>query len=261
MSLPENTRKYLFWALNGLLGVAFVVELRAPGFPAWPDAVVITLAAIASIVALNRQLPLQNVMSAAVITAAIGGAVHGFSARTAIPLGPIVFNSQSGPQLFQAVPWTVPLLWIAAVFTARGVGRLILRPWRKVKVYGYWLIGATALLVLAFDIALEPYAWHVRHFWLWQPTKLAVSWHGASLLSPLGWGCTALFILMFITPSLIRKQPGGSSTVDFHPLVVWLGALLLFAVGAAGSHLWWSVGADALIATVTAALAVRGATW
>ncbi|HSY17470.1 MAG TPA: carotenoid biosynthesis protein [Candidatus Acidoferrales bacterium] len=261
MSLTENTRKYLFWTLNGLLGAAFVIELRAPDYPSWPDAVIITLAALASIVALNRQLPLQNVLSAAAITALIGGAVHGFSARTSMPLGPVVFNSQTGPQLFNAVPWPVPLLWIVAVFSARGVGRLILRPWRKVKIYGYWLIGATSVLVLAFDIALEPYAWHVRHLWLWQPTKLALNWHGASLLCPLGWGCAALLILMFITPSLIRKQPGSSSTVDFHPLVVWLGALLLFAAGSAGAHLWWSVGADALIATVTVALAVRGARW
>lgn len=261
MPLPENIRKYLFWTLNVLLGAAFIIELRSPNFPSWPDATIITLAALASIVALNRQLPLQNVLSAAFITALIGTVVHGFSARTAIPLGPIVFNSQTGRQLFNAVPWTVPLLWIVAVFSARGVGRLILRPWRKVKVYGYWLIGVTSVLVLVFDIALEPFAWHVKHFWLWQPTKLAVDWHGTSPLSPLGWGCGALFILMFITPSLIRKQPGSSNTIDYHPLAVWVGALLLFAVGAAGLHLWWSVAADAIIATVTVSLAVRGARW
>ncbi|MDR3460296.1 MAG: carotenoid biosynthesis protein [Verrucomicrobiae bacterium] len=261
MRLSENTRKYFFWTLNALLGVALIAELRAPNYPTWLDAAAITLAALVSILALNRQLPLQNVLSAAVITAVIGGAVHGFSARTSIPLGPVVFNSQAGPQLFNAIPWTIPLLWIVVIFSARGVGRLILRPWRKVKVYGYWLIGVTSLLVLAFDVALEPYAWHVKHLWLWQPTKLAVNWHGASPLNFLGWGCAALLILMFITPSLIRKQPGNASSVDYHPLAMWLGALLLFAVGAAGARLWWSVGADALIAAVTAALAVRGAKW
>jgi hypothetical protein len=163
--------------------------------------------------------------------------------------------------LFNAVPWTIPLLWIAVVFTARGVGRLILRPWRKVKSYGYWLIGCTSVLVAAFDFALEPFAWHVKHLWLWQPTKLALNWHGASLLNFLGWGFAALLILMFITPSLIRKQPGSSSAPDYHPFALWLGALLIFAVGSAGAGLWWAVGADAAIAAITAALAIRGAIW
>ncbi|HEV2695667.1 MAG TPA: carotenoid biosynthesis protein, partial [Verrucomicrobiae bacterium] len=261
MRLSENTRNYVFWALNGLLNIAFIVELRASNYPSWLDGATIGLAAVTSIIALNRQLPLQNVLSAAAITATIGGLVHGFSARTAIPLGPIVFNSQAGPQLFNAIPWTIPLLWIVAIFSARGVGRLILRPWRKVKIYGYWLIAVTSVLVLAFDIALEPYAWHVKHLWLWQPTKLLLNWHGASLLNFIGWGFTALLILMFITPSLIRKQPGGSGTMDFHPLIVWLGALLLFAVGSAGTHLWWAVGVDAAIATITTALVIRGAKW
>ena len=260
MPLAKNTRKYCFWTLNALLGVAFVAELLAPRQVSWMDAAIIVLAAATGIVALNRQLPLQNILPAAFITALIGGAVHACSARTAIPLGPIVFNSEAGAQLL-GVPWPVPLLWIAAIFTARGVGRLILRPWRKVKNYGYWLIACTALLATAFDIALEPYAWHVKHFWLWQPTRLMVSWHGAALLNFLGWGCATLFILMFITPSLIRKQPGSSGAPEFHSLTVWLGALLIFAVGSACAGLWWAVGADAVIAAVTATLAVRGAKW
>jgi len=261
MRLPVNIRTYFFRALNALLGVALILELLAPGRFSWLDAATIALAAAVSVVALNRQLPLQNVVSAAFITALIGGAAHGFSSQASIPLGPVVFNSHAGPQLFNLVPWTVPLLWVAAIFTARGVGRLILRPWRKVKNYGYWLIACTAVLAVAFDFALEPFAWHARHLWLWQPTKLAVSWQGAPLLNFLGWGFIALFILMFITPSLIRKQPGSSSAPDYHPLAVWLGALLLFAVGSAGVGLWWAFGVDAGIATVTATLAVRGATW
>jgi hypothetical protein len=159
------------------------------------------------------------------------------------------------------VPWTVPLLWIAVLFTARGVGRLILRPWRKTKRYGYWLIGFTSLLVIAFDFALEPWAWHVKHLWLWQPTKLEVNWNGATLLNFLVWGLATLLILLFITPSLIKKQPGSSSPPDFHPLAVWLGALLIFAVGCASVGLWWSVATDAVIAVITGVFAMRGAKW
>jgi hypothetical protein len=130
-----------------------------------------------------------------------------------------------------------------------------------VKNYGFWLIGLTGVLVMAFDFAFEPFATHVKHFWFWQPTKISVTWFGASPLSFLGWGAVSLLILAFATPSLIKKQPGKRSTPDFHSFVLWLGALLWFAVGSARAALWWPVGVDAAIAAVTAVFAIRGAKW
>ena len=261
MTMPDHFRGRLFWGLNALLGVIFLIELLVPRWLSWVDAAAFVVMAVTALVALARQLPVQNVLMVGGITALIGGVAHGISAKTAIPFGPVVFNSTLGWKISGLLPWTVPFVWIAILFTARGVARLILRPWRKVKVYGYWLIALTALLATAFDVALEPYVWHVKHLWLWEPTKLAMDWHGVPLLNFLSWECVSLLILMFITPSLIRKQPGGGSKPDLHPFFVWSGALLVFAVGSAGAGMWWAAGVDVLIAGVTGWFAVRGAKW
>jgi putative membrane protein len=263
MRTPDNPANKIFWTLNALLGAAFAVEIFAPQFSAALDAATIALAAVASVAALRRQLPLQNVLPAALITALIGGVAHGLSSNPnlAIPFGPVVFNPASGGKIFNAVPWTLPLLWVVAIFNARGVARLILRPWRKVKNYGFWLIGLTCVLAVAFDFALEPFAWHVKHFWLWQQTKIPFTWEGATVLNFLGWAFVSLLIMLFATPSLIPKSPVNPSKPDFHPLALWLGALLLFATGVAGAGLWAAVAADAVIAVVTTVMAVRGAKW
>jgi hypothetical protein len=263
MPLPAITSKNVFWGLNALLGVAFIVELFAPRFSSVFDDATIMLAAVASVMALHQQLPLQNVLPAALIAAVIGGIAHGLSANPgfSMPFGPIVFNPAAGKKIFQVLPWTVPFLWVVAIFNARGVARLMLRPWRKIKNYGFWLIGLTALLAMAFDVALEPFAWHVKHFWLWQRTKIGITWHGATLLNFVGWLFASLLIMVFATPSMIRKQPGNPTAPDYHPLAVWLGALLLFATGLAGAGLWWAAGVDAVLAAVTAVFAVRGAKW
>jgi hypothetical protein len=81
------------------------------------------------------------------------------------------------------------------------------------------------------------------------------------VLNYVGWLCVALLIMMFITPSLIRKQPGNPSAPDYHPLILWLGALLLFAAGAGRAGLWGAAAVDVAIAAVTTAFAVRGAKW
>jgi uncharacterized membrane protein len=263
MGLSANTPKYFFRLVNVLLGVAFFFELLRPEPSPALDATLIVLAAFASILALNSQLPLQNVLPAALIAAVFGGVAHALSGQPhlSMPFGPVVFSPNVGDKIFGTVPWTIPLLWVVAIFTARGVARLILRPWRKVKNYGYWLIGLTSALAVAYDFALEPFAWHVKQWWLWQHTKIPVTWQGAALMNFLGWAFVSLLIMMFATPSLIRKQPGNQPGPDFHPLILWLGALLLFAVGLGEVHRWGPVAVDVAIAGVTAVFAFRGAKW
>jgi len=68
---------------------------------------------------------------------------------------------------------------VVTILNSRGVARLILRPWRKTRRYGFWLIGLTAALALVFDLGLEPFATRVKSYWLWSPTKLGLSWYGA----------------------------------------------------------------------------------
>ena len=227
------------------------------------EATLIALAAAATIAAACRQLPLQNVLLATGFTALIGGAAHGLSANPdlAMPFGLLTFTPDAGAKIFNAVPWTVPLLWIFALLNSRGVARLILRPWRKQKNYGYILIALTAFIVVGFDLALEPFAAHVKHFWLWHPTKFPWSWHGASPLNFLGWFCVTLLMLAFATPSLIKKQPGGSGEVELFSAALWFGAVLLFAIGAAEAGLWSAVIVDALLAGVVAVFCWRGADW
>ncbi|HEY4415666.1 MAG TPA: carotenoid biosynthesis protein [Verrucomicrobiae bacterium] len=265
VSGPEKSQLVLHWSLTIVLGLVFAAELVLP--QRWPllDAALIVLAAIVSVTALNRQMPLQNVLLAATITAVLGGVAHGLSSDLrlglAMPFGPLYFREASGAKIFGFVPWTIPLLWVAALFSARGTARVIVRPWRKLKSYGYWIIGLTAVLIVAFDFALEPFAVRANAFWSWQTTKFAFTWYDASPLNFLGWGVVALLILAFATPTLIKKQPGSRSAVDLNPLCLWLGGMTLFALGAAKASLWPAVGADAVMAIIVLVFAIRGARW
>jgi uncharacterized membrane protein len=248
-----------------LLGAAFALELAALFAPAhfsdWPETTLILLATISTVASLARQLPLQNVLLAALVIALVGGGAHALGVITAIPFGPFNFGTQAGPQFFRTLPWEVPLIWIVAILNSRGVARLILRPWRKIPTYGFWLIGFTAILMVLFDFALEPFAARVKHYWLWSPTKSPVAWYGASPVNFIGWAVVSILILAFVTPALINKQPGKKSSKDFHPFVVWLGAILIFGVASGLHGLWTAVGVDAIIGIVVTIFAIRGAQW
>jgi uncharacterized membrane protein len=233
-----------------------------PGFgdARWPNGLLLALTAATILSSLTRQLPTQNVLLASVIITLIAGAVQTFGAKTSIPFGPFVYLPAIGPQLFEPLPWALPIIWLIAILTARGVGRLILRPWRKTRSYGFWLMGLTAGLVVVFDLGFEPFATHVNHFWLWNPTRAGLYWHVTPWVNFLGWAGTSLLILAFATPSLINKKP-VKQPPDFHPLIIWLLVNVLFATGALTHQLWAAlvfVLGQCIIVTI---LALRGATW
>ena len=96
-------------------------------------------------------------------------------------------------------------------------------------------MGLTALLTVLFDLALDPFAARVKHYWLWLPTKFPVTWQGAPLVNFLSWAAVSLLILAFVTPALINKNPVRRAP-DFHPLAVWLGAILLFGLASASAR-------------------------
>ena len=226
----------------------------------WPDGMLVVLTGSTLLASLSRQLPSQNVMLAAIIIAFFAGAVATVGALTAVPFGPFVYTDNIGPQLFYPLPWAVPVLWIIAVFSSRGVARVMLRPWRKTRTYGYWLMGVTAALVVLLDLGLEPFASRVKRYWLWDPTKLGFDWYGAPVVNFFGWAVTVLLILAFVTPSLINKKP-VKQPPDYYPLVVWFLLNALFAAGTFANGLWPASVVILSASAIAAVFAVRGAMW
>jgi uncharacterized membrane protein len=231
------------------------------GTPDGPLLALIFLAGINTLTGVARQLPWQYVLPAAAITGGLGSLAFLASVDFGIPFGPLLFGPAAGESIENKLPWIVPVLWLVVVFTARGVGRLVLRPWRKMKTYGFWLIGVTAALTMLLDMGMDPFLSRLNHFWLWQPTKFPVTWQGAPLINFPGWLVVTLLILAFATPLLIKKQPGQKSSPDYHPLVVWVGALGLFALAAGRHGLWGAVAMDTVIAVGAFVPAMRGARW
>lgn len=247
----------VLWAVNGAL---VLLKIEPPRDAAWPEALLALSATATLLVGLNRRLPLQNVVLSTLMIAAFSGLLAAVNAKTGIPYGPRVFQDAAGWQILEGVPWSLLCLWIVAIVSSRGVARLIVRPWRKTKAYGFWVIGLTNLLALIFDFGLEPHAGAARRYWTWHVRSSVPEWYGAPWVNFLGWAVTLLGILFLTTPWLINKQPVKQPT-DYHPLLVWL----LLNVYLATSN--WVHGCEAAAVLgvtagfVAAVFAIRGGRW
>lgn len=244
------------WAVNWL---ALLLRIEWPPESRWVAGLLPLLAAATSLLALGKRLPLQNVLTAATLIATLSFLLTAIGAWSGIPFGPIFYGDAMGELLFNAVPWTLPVVWVVLIVSGRGVARLIMRPWRKTNYYGFWVIGLTGALAILFDLGLEPLAVK-RGYWLWQTNRAGLSWHTAPWVNFLGWFIGALGILVFTVPWLINKQP-IKRAVDYHPLIVWL--LLNLWVGTANAleQLWPAVVVAALGNGAAAIYAIRGARW
>lgn len=264
---PTGPRTPISRMVDGVYLVALVVVLARTCFtiPAlehtgWPEAMLVFAATAAAMLGLARQVPAQNVWLASFLIAAIGGAAHAINALTGVPFGPGNYTAAGGPRLFGLIPWPMPLIWIVAILSSRGVSRLILKPWRRTHRYGYRVIGCTVLLSTVLDFGFELFGAKIERLWIREPMRFGIDWYGTPPTNFLAWAVIALLILAFATPSMIRKSP-TKTPADYQPLVVWLGLNLLFASGAAAHQLWTAAAVIAAMAGVTAIFAVRGARW
>jgi uncharacterized membrane protein len=258
---PRVARRVLFGLF--LVAIAFVwARLFMPSVllpnARWPEGVLLVLAAATLLASLTRELPGQNIILASVLIGVIAGGVHTLGTVSGIPFGPYVYTEEIGQQLFYPLPWAVPGIWLIAVLSCRGVARLILRPWRKGRNYGFWLIGVTVLLITLFDLALEPYAVVVKRFWEWKPTKVPVDWYGAPVTNLLGWALTASLMMVLTTPALIKRKP-VKLPPDYRPLLIWALINGFFIAGAAVHHLWSAAILTGVISVVAGLFALWGA--
>ncbi len=252
----------LFLAQFALVWVTLWLPVPGLGSARWPDGLLLALATATTIASLARQLPGQNVMLASMLVAIIGGALPGLGALVAsfhLPSSIFHLPSYAGslwPQFFFPLHWAAAMLWLVAIFTSRGVARLILGRWRTRRDYGLWVIGLSALLAGVFEFGLEPFATEVKRYWLCNPTQTGLAWYGTPWIRFVGLAVAAMLIQVVVTPALINKKPVQQAP-QCHPVMVWVLINLLFATGAAAHRLWQAAVLALLASVVVAAFAIR----
>lgn len=204
---------------------------------------------------LTKTLPGQNVVAAAAVAGGIAGIVAAIGVRTGLPFGSFFFTEKCGPLVLKTLPWYVPFLWVAIIFNARGMARLILRPWRRVSTYGFRVIGLSCALTAAFDLGLEAYGAHGVRLWIWMSGGSVATWYGVPWVNFFSQAVVTLLVLAFATPWLIKKIPGMPSRPDFQPLLSWSVLNALLIVGNAYHHAWLAAAVGLALALVSGILA------
>jgi hypothetical protein len=109
------------------------------------DAIVISAATIATLLAVKQRLPLQNIMGLIVTIAAFWWATLLIAKVFGILFYPPLFNFH----FFRE--YEFGLFWIVGIINARGIAKSVLHRWRKSANYGLWLLALGSFLLVVED--------------------------------------------------------------------------------------------------------------
>ncbi len=278
MTRTPRSHSAQFWRpAEAYFRVAWVVLLIAFGFsvallamskqlsPGWKslEGVFVLFAGLMGLWIMARRLPMQNVVAAGLIIMGLSAlavatfAYYGTSKETGVG-----FHDSFGPSLLNSnnkrlLPWLVPFLVLALCINSRETTRMLLRPWRREKNYGWWLLSVSAVLVVLASLTVEPFAMHVAKWWRWSGEISPSSWEGIPWTALIVWYVLALAVLWFAGPWFVVKRP-LPVIPDLSPVCVWLLLLLYFTIGNALHSLWLAVGAGVVVSAVVGLLAFRG---
>ncbi len=180
----------------------------------WGDFIFIVLGTLNVYLAATLRLGLTRTRLCALIILPLSALLEGFGTVTGIPFGAYTYTGNFGPLLLGIVPFAIPLAWFIIIV---GLGLILTQYfplWSQARI-----AVAVAILAVAIDFVLEPFAYGVRHYWHWElgavPLSNYITWFAASFLF-------ARFSPIISAP---RVRP------DPRPVLVLGAMLILFAAG------------------------------
>lgn len=188
------------------------------------------LAWIITLETLARELPWQNALTAVVVIGLLAGMAEWMEAF--LRRG----STESQPKPPEMGVGVHALVWVVAILASRGVGRLILQPWRLSSTYGYRLLGLSAGLVCVLDAGLRVLNAGADFGW---GHALAGGWPWPAWAQPGAVVIAALVLQVAAAPWLINKKPVPESP-ERQPLVVWVMLMALAVTTTATQGRWFA---------------------
>ncbi len=185
-------------------------------------------AAVATVAWQLRALPWQNVAAATIIALVLLSAAYWTYSQPGTLFWPAPFSPQGGGIGQAARPWPFRdiILWVVALFNARGAARFLLWRWHEDARYGFWLL---ALATLSF--ALLVFGFEIMDALAWRPVPSAGGGsHSYWSVLPVS-ALAGLLTLCCLTPWLIEKTP-GLRTPHPAPVIIWALLAVLCVVNA-----------------------------
>jgi uncharacterized membrane protein len=184
--------------------------------------------------AAHRWLAAFGIMYAISLFSELAGTTWG------IPFGAYSYSSLLGPMWLDRVPVVIPLSWFFMALPSWALAS-------AAGLRGAARVGAASLILLAWDLALDPAMSYATRYWLWGETG---PYYGMPWLNLFGWYVTGLALAGVLE---WFRADAWTARIDARWWLAFYGANLLLPLGmSAAAGLWLAVVATLVVLAVTA---------
>ena len=149
-----------------------------------------------------------------------------------IPFGRYEYTELLGPAMLGRVPWLIPLSWFFMAVPSYRLARLAVSE----QSFAWLRMVVGSLLLLSWDITLDPAMSHLSPFWRWENPG---AYYGIPALNLLGWFVTGLVLMGVLE---LKFSQAWLSRVSSKFLISFYLANLILPVGmCVAAGLWLPV--------------------
>ncbi|MCH8474613.1 MAG: carotenoid biosynthesis protein [Opitutales bacterium] len=216
---------FLIWSTVGLFIVAFSLETV---FDVWGDVIYMTSGAAVVFFSWVRFYGWQTSILAFLWVAVISATAEIVGVHTGVLFGDFHYTENFGPLLFQTIPMMIPLAWwivLGSLFMVLDYALFrisTVESFNALALFVFVPLGATLV-----DLTLEPVAFLVREYWVWESGGF---YYGVPLQNFFGWIGVSLIgvsVMFWVTRNKGPRQTMAPLCIT-PPLLVLFSILLLF---------------------------------
>ncbi len=139
-----------------------------------------------------------------------------------VPVGPYHYTDALAPSILGRVPAPITCAWLMI-----ALGTLATAAWIVQRERRWAIIPVAALLATGLDACLEPTAYHVKAYWLWETSG---RYYGIPAINFLGWFVASAAIVALAASALRYRDSATRLPLAFVPISLYWATVLMFAL-------------------------------
>lgn len=213
----------IIFAIGWLLAVIGISRnMRLPIDERWAASGLLILEGVISLLWLSEAYTWHRAIAFAVIVLPLAFTIEFLGVTTGLPFGHYHYTGALIPPVLGRVPAPITCAWLMIVLGSLMAARAYMpRAHRGITVI------IAAALATGLDACLEPTAFHVKAYWLWEQSG---PYYGVPTLNFVGWFVAALVVIACAAPVLGRVSRSARSGNSFIPLALYWSTVVMFAI-------------------------------
>jgi putative membrane protein len=226
---PSHALRRTLLALCGIFAIGWTLavigisrNMRLPVDERWAGSGMLFLEGVIALLWMTIAYSWQRAVRFALVVLPSAFLIELIGVTTGVPFGPYHYTNALAPSVVGRVPAPITCAWLMI-----ALGTLATAAWIVQSEKRWVIVPVAAVLATALDACLEPTAFHVKAYWLWETSG---RYYGVPAVNFLGWLLTAATITALAALVLGQRQRTTQPALAFVPIGLYWATVFMFAI-------------------------------